>query len=96
MHDEPLASRKSRHLSYFGSEGRELGDPGFDRVILSQQALSGVFPNEVELACELLGVTLGAPLMLAPVTGGTAEGGAFNRSAARCAARLRLDRKSVV
>ena len=90
MHDEPLASRKNRHLKHFRAGGRELGDPGFDHVILRQEALSGVLPEDVDLSVELAGVPLGAPLMLAPVTGGTAEGGAFNQAAARCAARLRL------
>lgn len=90
MRDEPLAHRKDRHLALCCASDRRLGDPGFDRVVLHQEALSGVFPDEPDLRTEFLGASLGAPLLLASVTGGTPSGGDFNRAAARCAARLGL------
>jgi len=90
MRDESLNSRKNRHLSYFRREGTDRGDPGLCGVGLHQSALSCVFPDEVALGTNFLGTGLGAPLWLAPVTGGTSEGESFNRAAARCALNLRL------
>jgi len=90
MRDETLTSRKNRHLEYFQRGCTDRGDPGFQGVSLRQSALSSVFPEEVQLQTSFLGATLGAPFFIAPITGGTPEGEAFNRAAARCAARLRL------
>ncbi|MBU1069829.1 alpha-hydroxy-acid oxidizing protein [Myxococcota bacterium] len=90
MQDEAIFSRKNRHLNYFRREDTDMGDPGFDGVVLRHSALSSVFPDEVDLQTVFLGATLGGPLFLSPVTGGTPEGADFNRAAARCAIRLRL------
>ena len=70
--DPNAPGRKADHLRIAAEPGIEhTGGAGLDVVRLRHRALPGRDLADVSLACELLGATLGAPLLISAMTGGT-------------------------
>jgi isopentenyl-diphosphate Delta-isomerase len=87
----PPASRKAEHLRIAAGEGVEhAGASGLDAIRLRHRALPGRDLAEVELATDLLGARLAAPLLVSAMTGGTPEAETINRRLARAAAEHRI------
>jgi len=63
---------------------------GLEAFELINQALPEVSLEQIDLAGCLAGKAIGAPLMIAPMTGGTEQGHQINRQLARAAQRWRL------
>ena len=81
------AIRKADHLRIAAEEGVEhTGGTGLEHVRLRHRALPERALAAVSLDCTLLGVELGAPLVVSAMTGGTAEATEINRRLARAAA----------
>jgi isopentenyl-diphosphate delta-isomerase len=78
--------RKADHLRIAaGSDVGHAGGTGFERVRLRHRALPERDLDQVSLETSLLGVTLGAPLVVSAMTGGTEEAGRINAALARAA-----------
>jgi len=85
---EDVPRRKADHLRVAAGPGvLHAGGPGLDGIRLRHRALPGRDLDAVSLATELLGRSLGAPLMISAMTGGTAEAEAINADLAAAAAR---------
>jgi isopentenyl-diphosphate delta-isomerase len=83
--------RKADHLRIAAEAGIEhRGGAGLEAVRLRHRALPGRDLGDVDLACELLGVRLGAPLLISAMTGGTAEAGEVNARLAQAATEHRV------
>jgi isopentenyl-diphosphate Delta-isomerase len=78
------APRKSDHLriALDGDVGFDRLRTGLDEVQVMPRALPGLALADVDLALDLWGRRLAAPLLLSCMTGGTTEAGAVNRSLA--------------
>lgn len=63
---------------------------GFDRYDFINQACSDVSLNDISLTTEFLSKKLGAPLMIAPMTGGVERGRALNKSWAHAAEHFQI------
>jgi isopentenyl-diphosphate Delta-isomerase len=63
---------------------------GFESYELQNEALPELSLASLDLSCELAGRKLRAPLMIAPMTGGTERGRALNRRLAAAAERFGL------
>src|SRR5215213_7574163 len=84
---EPQPGRKADHLRIAAGAGVEhAAGAGLERVRLRHRALPCRDLADVGLECELLGVPLGAPLVISAMTGGTADALEVNRRLARAAA----------
>jgi isopentenyl-diphosphate delta-isomerase len=82
-----IATRKAEHLHIAAEPGvTHLSGPGLERLRLRHRALPGRDLAEVALDTELLGVRLGAPLVISAMTGGTGEAAVINDELARAAA----------
>ena len=81
------AARKAEHLLIAAEPGvTHLSGPGLDGLRLRHRALPGRDLAGVDLASDLLGVRLAAPLVVSAMTGGTGEAAAVNDALARAAA----------
>jgi isopentenyl-diphosphate Delta-isomerase len=82
-----IPARKAEHLSIAAGPGVDhRSGTGLDDVRLRHRALPGRDLTDVSLATELLGATLGAPLVVSAMTGGTDAATAVNDELARAAA----------
>jgi len=82
---------KSRHIEVCLHEEVEyLKTTGLEAYDLVNQALPETSLEEIDLSARLAGKPVGAPLMIAPMTGGTPEGHEINCRLARAAQRWRL------
>src|SRR4051812_42828118 len=83
--------RKAEHLRIAAQPGvAHLRTTGLDAVRLRHRALPGRALASVGLATELLGVPVGAPLMISAMTGGTVEAATVNRRLIAAAAHHRI------
>jgi isopentenyl-diphosphate delta-isomerase len=93
MSNEPnIQRRKADHISLCASGEVEFRDKTtlLDEVALVHHALPDRHFDEVDLSTELFGKTLRAPVIVAGMTGGTAEATAINKDLARAAEALGL------
>ncbi len=80
-------ARKADHLTIAAGEGVvHRVSSGLEEVRLRHRALPSRDLDDVSLEVSLLGVRLGAPLVVSAMTGGTAEAGEVNDRLARAAA----------
>ena len=88
-HRDPRA--KSRHIEICPRGDVEYRKTtGLEAFELVNQALPEVSLEHIDFSAALVGKRIGAPLMIAPMTGGTAEGHEINSRLARAAQRWRL------
>ena len=92
MPDQTIQKRKQDHLALCASGEVEFRTRGtlLDEVQLIHHALPDFSVDEVDLTTQLLGKTLRAPVVVAGMTGGTAEASQVNRDLARAAETLGL------
>ena len=84
---ESISDRKRSHLDVCEQEAVEYAGKTtlLEDVDLIHDALPEIAVDEVDLAVELLGKRLAAPLLITGMTGGTAEASEINRDLARVA-----------
>jgi isopentenyl-diphosphate delta-isomerase len=88
---KPLAHPKDRHLDVcMQPEVEYAKSNGFVHFELHHSALPELDLGAVSLQSTLLGKAIGAPLMIAPMTGGTPRARVLNRRLARAAARWNI------
>jgi isopentenyl-diphosphate delta-isomerase len=87
-----IQRRKADHIALCASGEVEFREQGtlLDQVALVHHALPDFSVDEVDLATDLLGKRLRAPVVVAGMTGGTPEATAINRDLARAAEELGL------
>lgn len=84
--------RKSDHLHIALREDVEFSrvTTGFERYSFTYEALPEISRSEVDTSASLFGRRLSMPLVISSMTGGTREGGEFNRIFAQAAQRFGL------
>jgi isopentenyl-diphosphate Delta-isomerase len=86
-----VSERKADHLRIAAEPGIEhAGGSGLEDVRLRHRALPERDLADVSLRCDLLGATLGAPLLISAMTGGTEQAGEVNARLAAAAAEHRI------
>src|SRR6476660_70604 len=91
--DSPgIQKRKSDHIALCASGEVEFREKGtlLDEVALVHHALPDFHVDAVDLSTDLFGKRLRAPVIVAGMTGGTAEATTINRDLARAADTLGL------
>jgi isopentenyl-diphosphate delta-isomerase len=81
-----IQRRKQEHLEDARADVEARGGPAWGDVHLVHRSLPEVDFDEIRLETEFLGHRLGAPLMIAAMTGGHPQAGALNATLARAAA----------
>lgn len=82
-----IAERKAEHLHFAAQPGvAHLSGSGLEQLRLRHRALPGRDLGDVDLAVELLGTPLAAPILVSAMTGGTGAATAVNQALARAAA----------
>jgi len=86
------AVRKSDHIRIALAEDVEFGrvTTGLERCALPYEALPEIGRGEVDASTSLFGRWLAMPLIISSMTGGTDEGGAYNRLFAGAAQRFNI------
>ena len=80
------ADRKNAHLDLArGVDAQTAHGNGFDRVVLSHNALPECDLDAIDLTCRFLGKRLTMPLMIGAMTGGTDRADAINLALAKAA-----------
>ena len=80
------ADRKNAHLDLArGGDAQTAHSNGFDRVVLSHNALPECDLDAIDLGCHFLGHRLTMPLMIGAMTGGTDRADAINLALAKAA-----------
>jgi isopentenyl-diphosphate delta-isomerase len=83
-----IESRKAEHVQVaMGSDVQAHASAGWEDVHLLHESLPELAPQEIRLQTQLLGRSLDAPLVIAGMTGGHAEGARINAELARAAER---------
>lgn len=86
-----IMARKREHLELAVSDRAASGvDPGWDDVHLVPTSLPELSPADVELSTQLAGLTLAAPLVLVPMTGGHPDAAELNATLGAAAQQLGL------
>lgn len=91
--DEPpaIGDRKNEHVRFATEQHRRgIGSNDFDSVNFRHHALAGIDRAEVDLTCEIAGMSWPAPLYINGMTGGSARTGSINRQLAVAAAETGL------
>ena len=85
---DPVERRKAEHqLIIATNDVRGSVEPGWSDIRLVHEALPEVDMDEIDISVDFLGRRLGAPLLLAALTGGHANGEVVNARLARAAER---------
>lgn len=77
--------RKAEHLRLALEPGMQTGERFFDRLAFRHAALPEIDRADIDLRTTFLGKTLGAPLLVSCMTGGTEEAARINRNLALAA-----------
>lgn len=86
-----ISERKREHLDLALEDAAQSGvPPGWDDVALVPAALAGVSPADIDLSAELMGHRLGAPVVVAGMTGGHPAAGPVNAALGAAAEQLGL------
>ena len=83
-------NRKEEHVQINVKDDVQSRRNFFDEITLLHETLPDVDKDAIDLRLEFLGVPLGAPIMIASMTGGYPGAEAINRSLAYAAAEHRL------
>src|SRR5687767_13082267 len=85
-----IVRRKRDHLEVAASGAADFAERTtlLEDVALVHQALAEIAVEELDLATELCGLKLAAPVVITGMTGGTPEARAINRDLAVAAARV--------
>jgi isopentenyl-diphosphate Delta-isomerase len=87
----PITERKSNHIRINIDEEVDSGlTTGLERFRFTHQALPELNLDEVDLAQELFGKKLEAPILISSMTGGTAEATSINHTLAEAAQETRI------
>lgn len=86
MSETPMSQRKLDHIALaLGARSQFTTPTGFADLHFIHQALPEVSLEDIDLSCEFLGKKLTAPLLIASMTGGPAQGGTINQHLAQAA-----------
>jgi isopentenyl-diphosphate delta-isomerase len=86
------SKRKKEHieLSLNGNIENEKVSTGFENYRFIHNALPELDFNEIDTAVEIFGKRINAPIMISPITGGTGDGGIFNKRLAAAACKKNI------
>lgn len=85
-----IQERKADHLRINLEKDVRASSNPWDEVRLRHNALPEIDRDDVDLACELLGQRLKAPILISGMTGGAPQAEVVNRNLARACAKLGL------